>query len=341
MRKHIFTILLAIQLSAISFSAQSVTLIPREQETRIDVEVNGKLFTSYRWDEKIRRPVLFPVMSVGGGYITRGFPIETRGGETIGHPHQVGVSFSHGNVNGIDFWNNSPYRTEEELKHMGRIVQRKVLAMKSGIGRAELTVTADWIHPNGKTLLLETTKYIFNAKGNRRWIDRETVLTANEGDMVFGDSKEGVFAIHLATELEMDNQIPIKVTSASGVISDEKSPARFTGNYFNSEGLAGDKIWGTLGKWAATTGKVGKDEVTVALLDSPKNHNFPSYMMVRGYGLLAVNPFGQKQFDATKQERIYTLPSKRSITFWHRLLILPQKASKEAVEKEYQQYVNK
>ncbi|MEQ1603272.1 MAG: PmoA family protein [Pyrinomonadaceae bacterium] len=339
MKSSVLVTILCLLLIAGSLNAQSVRLIPREQETRIDVEIDGKLFTSYRWDEKIRRPVLFPVLAVGGGYITRGFPIETRDGETIGHPHQVGVAFSHGSVNGIDFWNNSPYRTEKELEHMGRIVQKKVLEMKSGIGQARLVVTASWVHPNGKTLLLETTKYTFNAKGNRRWIDRETVLTANDADVVFGDSKEGLFGIHLATELEMDNQIPIKVTSASGVLSNETSPTRFTGKYFNSEGVTGDKIWGTIGKWAAATGKVGKDEVTVALFDSPKNHNYPSYMMVRGYGLLAVNPFGQKQFEANKEERKFTLAAKRSMTFWHRLLILPQRASKESVEKEFQQFV--
>ena len=340
MKNPILSAVFCFLLFAGSVTAQSVRLILREQETRIDVEVDGKLFTSYRWDEKIRRPVLFPVMSVGGGNITRGFPIETRDGETIGHPHQVGVSLSYGNVNGIDFWNNSPYRTEEELKHMGRIVQKKVLEMKSGFGKAQLVVTSNWVHPNGETLLLETTKYTFSAKGNRRWIDRETTLTANNKDVVFGDSKEGLFGIHLATELEMDNQIPIKVTSASGVLSDETSPTRFTGKYFNSEGITGDKIWGTLGKWAAATGKVGHDEVTVAVFDSPKNHNYPSYMMVRGYGLIALNPFGQKQFEANKEERKFTLAAKRSITFWHRLLILPQKATKEAVEKEYQQYTN-
>lgn len=337
MRRSAVLILL-LMLIVSSVAAQSVRLIPREQETRIDVEVNGKLFTSYRWNERIRRPVLFPVLAVGGGNITRGFPIETRDGETIGHPHQVGVAFSYGNVNGIDFWNNSPYRTEKELEHMGRIVQKKVLEMKSGIGQARLVVTANWVHPNGKTLLLETTKYTFNAKGDRRWIDRETTLTASDEDVVFGDSKEGLFGIHLATELEQDNQIPIKVTSATGVLTDETSPARFTGKYFDSEGLTGDKIWGTIGKWAATTGRVGKDEVTVAVFDSPKNHNYPSYMMVRGYGLLAVNPFGQKQFEANKEERNFTLKAKRSITFWHRLLILPQKATKDAVEKEYKQF---
>ena len=328
--------LLVVALPAI---AQIVRVIPREQETRIDVEVDGKLFTSYRWDEKIRRPVLFPVFSAGGANVTRGFPIETRDGETIGHPHQVGIALSHGSVNGIDFWNNSPYRTEKELEHMGRIVQKKILEMKSGEGRGEIVATAAWVDPNGKTVLLETTKYTFSAKGNRRWIDRETVLTANAEDVVFGDSKEGLFGIHLATELEMDNQVPIKVTSASGVLSDETSGIRLTGKYFDSKGLTGDSIWGTLGKWAAATGKIGKEDVTVAVFDSPKNHNYPAYMMVRGYGLLAVNPFGQKQFDAGKPERSFKLAAKRSMTFWHRVLILPQKASKEAIEKEYQNYI--
>lgn len=338
MRKIAVTIFFCI-LPTLIGHAQSVRLIPREQETRIDVEVDGKLFTSYRWDEKIRRPVLFPVMSAGGGFITRGFPVETRDGETIGHPHQVGVSLSYGNLNGIDFWNNSPYRTEKELEHMGRIVLKKIIEIKSGNGRGELTSTSSWIHPNGKTLLVETTKYIFYAKGNRRWIDRETTLIANGDDVVFGDSKEGFFAIHVATELEQDNQVPISVTSTSGKISEETSATRFTGKYFNSEGLTGDKIWGTIGKWAAVTGKLGKEDVTVAIFDSPKNRNFPWYMMVRGYGLLAVNPFGRKQFDPDKAESEFTLAAGRSISFWHRLLVLPQKASREAIEKEFQAFV--
>jgi len=223
---------------------------------------------------------------------------------------------------------------------MSRIVTKKMLEVKSGDGRGVLVVRSLWIHPNGKTLLIETTRYIFCASGKRRWIDRETTLLANDADVVFGDSKEGLFAIRLATELEQEDQISVKTTTAKGVISDRSSKENLTGKYANSEGLAGDKVWGTTGKWAAVSGKIGAEDVTVAIFDSPKNYNFPSYMMVRGYGLLAVNPFGQKQFVASKEESKFTLPAKRSMFFRHRLLILSKKAVKGQIEDEYQKFID-
>src|SRR5688500_6849906 len=80
-------------------NAQTVKVIADEAKKRVDVQIDGKVFTSYRWEERIRRPVLLPIISANGAFITRGFPIETRTGETIGHPHQVGMSFSYGDVN--------------------------------------------------------------------------------------------------------------------------------------------------------------------------------------------------------------------------------------------------
>ena len=92
--------------------------------------------------------------------------------------------------------------------------------------------------------------------------------------------------------------------------------------YSNSEGLITEKnIWGTTGRWAAVSGKIGSENVTVAMFDHPSNTNFPSRMMVRGYGLLALNPFGQKQFDSRLEERKFVLKRGESMTFRHRLLI--------------------
>jgi len=339
--KRIFTtICLLFLLVAVWANAQTVKVISNESRERVDVEIDGKLFTSYRWAERIRRPVLLPVMTADGASVTRGFPIETRNGETVGHPHQVGLSLSYGDVNGVDFWNNSTFRTAKELEKMGRIVHRKILRVKSDKNRGELVTQSDWIMPDGKTILFETTKYIFQAKDKTRWIDRETVLTANVETVVFGDSKEGLFALHLATELEQPSNTPEKVTDENGVISEPKSNANFTGEYFNSEGLKGDKIWGTLGKWAAVSGVTGSEEMTVAVFDFPKNHNFPSYMMIRGYGLLALNPFGRKPYEPNKEARKFVLETKKSIEFRHRLLILAGKAKLETIENEYQKFVN-
>ena len=110
--------------------AQAVRLVRNDHDKRVDITVDGKPFTSYRWDERIMRPVLYPILSSGGSLVTRGFPFETRDGDTIDHPHQVGCSFSYGNVNNIDFWNSSTFRTPEEMKRMGRISHIDVVSTR-------------------------------------------------------------------------------------------------------------------------------------------------------------------------------------------------------------------
>ncbi|PYS98267.1 MAG: hypothetical protein DMF63_16570 [Acidobacteria bacterium] len=324
---------------ASAMQAQSVHVSRKNDQRRVDVTVDGKPFTSYRWDERIFRPALYPIFSSGGSFVTRGFPFETRDGDTIDHPHQVGSSLSYGSVNGIDFWNSSTFRTAEEMKHMGRISHTAVVSTKNGDGSGELVATAAWVGPDGSMVLFEKTRYIFYASGAKRWIDRETKLTAIIEDVTFGDSKEGMFAIHLPTELEQSDQTKVKVTTTQGVISERGSSAKLSGVYSNSEGLVGEnKIWGTLGKWAAVSGKIGSENVTVAMFDHPSNTNFPSRMMVRGYGLLAVNPFGQKQYDAKLEERKFLLKKGESITFRHRLLIASGTISNTAIEDEYKKF---
>ncbi|MFL6468771.1 MAG: PmoA family protein [Pyrinomonadaceae bacterium] len=319
--------------------AQAVKLVRNDAERRVDVTVDGKQFTSYRWDERIMRPVLYPILSSAGSFVTRGFPFETRDGDTIDHPHQVGSSLSYGNVNGIDFWNSSTFRTAEEMKHMGRINQTAIVSTKSGNGRGELVVTAAWIGPNGKTVLIEQTQYTFYAAGSRRWIDRETRLTAGVEDVTFGDSKEGMFAVHLPSELEQSDQTKVKITNAQGVIGVRGSTGILSGRYSNSEGVIGEnKIWGTLGKWAAVSGQIGTENVTVAMFDHPTNINFPSRLMVRGYGLLALNPFGQRQYDSKLPERTFVLKHGDSITFRHRLLIVSGVASAGSIDEEYKKF---
>jgi Methane oxygenase PmoA len=333
------SIVLFILLGVAAAGAQSIKVVPHEARTRVDVEIDGKLFTSYRWDEKIRRPVLFPIMSAGGNFVTRGFPIETRDNETINHPHQVGSSFSYGDVNGIDFWNNSTFRTAKELERMGRIVLKNIVRTKSGNQRGELVTTSIWLHPSGKAMLNETTKLVFNADGNRRWLDRETTLTAAGEDVVFGDNKEGLFAIHLNVLLQQEDQFPVKVTSASGELSDRASKEGLTGKYFTSEGLTGNAVWGMPARWGAVSGRIGQEDICVAVFDSPKNLNFPSNAMVRPYGLLALNPFGQRSFVPEKQERKYTLQAKRSVTFRHRVVILSETGDARKIEAEFQKYI--
>lgn len=338
MNKLVVNLLLLLLLS-VWVNAQTIKIISDEAKQRIDVLIDGKLFTSYRYEERIRRPVLLPVMSVGGNFVTRGFPIETRNGETINHPHQVGVSFVYGDVNGFDFWNNSPYRSAEELKRMGTIVHRKLLKTKGGKGKTEFVTQSDWVSPKSEILLSETAKFIFRIEGKNRIIDRETELTANGQDITFGDNKEGLFMIHLNRQLQQNNQFPVKITDEKGNISEAKTGDNLTGEYLNSEGLIGEKIFGTLGRWASVSGKINDENLTIAIFDNRANHNFSaSSMMVRPYGLLALNPFGRKAYEPNAEARKFILSKGKSIKFKHRLVIYAEKVSPEKIESDFKKF---
>jgi len=116
---------------------------------RVDVSVDARPFTAYVWPERLAKPVLYPIRSARGTLVTRGFPLDPRPGERVDHPHQVGLWFNYGDVNGVDFWNNSEAQAPAEQAKMGRIRNRRVVSSSSGRGQGELEVAADWIMPDG------------------------------------------------------------------------------------------------------------------------------------------------------------------------------------------------
>src|SRR5688500_13462993 len=82
-------------------AANLVELTIDEQARRVDVTVDGRPFTSYRWDPALKKPLLFPIRAASGGLITRGFPVEPRPDEATDHPHHLGLWLNYGNVDGV------------------------------------------------------------------------------------------------------------------------------------------------------------------------------------------------------------------------------------------------
>ncbi len=105
-------------------------------------------------------------------------------------------------------------------------------------------------------------------------------------------------------------------TDASGKASATKvlDNTGVTGEYTSSEGLKGDAVWGTRGRWTMLTGTVESEPVTLVMLDHPSNPGFPTYWHARGYGLFAANPMGEKVFTDGKKELNVTIePASRSV----------------------------
>lgn len=325
MRRIVFTLLLAAT-TLLTKGQDQLKITHDEAKKRVDVTVDGKPFTSYIYPgpSVLKKPVLYPILSAGGNFITRGWPMDPRPGERIDHPHHVGMWFNYGDVNGHDFWNNSTAVGPEHKGPFGTIVHTGVKSMKSGKGKAELVVTADWLDKDNKAMLQETTTFEFRGTADSRTIDRTTMLKAVDKEVLFKDNKEGMIALRMARQLEQPSNKPEVFTDAQGVAT--KVPAMnnagVTGMYHSSEGIEGDAVWGPRGKWMNLTGNINGENVSVVLIDHPQNVGYPTYWHARGYGLYAANPLGPAVFTNGKAPAMnYTLPAGKSVTFRYRLVI--------------------
>ncbi len=312
-----------------------VQVTTREADRRVDVTVGGKLFTAYIWPTNVKKPVLYPLISSKGVVVTRAFPLEQRGVERVDHPHHVGLWFTYGDVNGLDFWNNSDSIKAAQAPKYGTILHKAVRGTTSGQGEGTLDVTMEWVNIANKALLREDTKFIFRAKEGTRTVDRITTLTALDTTVSFTDNKEGVIGMRLARQLEQPELAPQKFTDASGKVTNvaRMDTAGVHGHYISSEGKEGDAVWGTRGKWNMLTGDVNGAEVTLAMLDHPKNVGYPTYWHARGYGLFAANPLGQKAMSNGKEELNFKLAPRASVTFRHQFIIQDGKLTPADVEK--------
>src|SRR5215213_8211847 len=162
MRKPAIAILLfPMLIAAAAADGPRIQVVPNDAGRRVDVTIDGKPFTSYIYPTTLKKPTLFPLRTASGTVVTRGFPLEPRKGERVDHPHHVGLWLNHGDVNGLDFWNNSDAIPAEQAPKMGTVLHRRVVAAKSGADRGELEVEMDWVKPDGAPLLREQTRFVF------------------------------------------------------------------------------------------------------------------------------------------------------------------------------------
>ena len=139
----------------------------------------------------------------------------------------------------------------------------------------------------------------FQSGPDLRIIDFDITLTAPD-KVVFGDTKEGAFAIRLADALT------------------EKKSGKMT----NAEGQTGMKsVWGHRSNWVDYAGTIDDEKLGIAILDHPSNPRHPTYWHSRDYGLFALNPFGQHSFDANAEESHWTLQAGQSLRFRWRVVI--------------------
>lgn len=286
---------------------------------QIAVAINGKPFTVfYTGDKDQNRPYLHPLRSASGRIVNRSFPAGQLPGETTDHPHHAGLFYGHGDVNGYNYWaiQNVPAPRTKADAAMGRIVLDRVVAVRNGKESGSIDVIFTWLKPDGKPLLTETRKMTFYAHPELRIIEFDFDFAAvDSGPVVFRDTKEGTFAMRVATVLEEPPTKPQQQVD---------TPAR-TGKLRNAQGSEREAgVWGRRSEWVDYSGVVDGEKVGVVMMDHPDNPRHPTYWHSRGYGLHSINPFGVSDFLNDKtQNGSLTLAPGGHVRFRYRVIVHP------------------
>ncbi|GGW46564.1 hypothetical protein GCM10007383_33500 [Arenibacter certesii] len=318
-----------------------IQLIRDDAEKKVSVMIDGKLFTAYRYPKNIKKPILYPLITPAGSKVTRKYPLEPSVGERVDHPHQVGVWFNYGNVNGLDFWNNSDSIKVEKRNLYGTIIHKNILEMEDGDDQGLLKVAMDWISPKGEVLLTENTTFIFRRTEAEYSIDRITNLGAPNGEVLFKDNKEGVLGIRVARELEHPSDKPDIFTDTNGlptavpVLNNDG----VNGKYFNSEGIEGNDCWGKRSNWVNLTSTIGDEKISLVIMDHKNNPGYPTYWHARGYGLFAANPLGQEVFSDGKESLNLSLQQGEDVTFKHRIIVASKNLGKSELDAQFSKFL--
>ncbi len=263
--------------SALAVEAAAADLRLEKAEDTLRVFHGDELLTAYRSDWRV--PYLYPVRSLSGANLTRHWPADDSfEGEERDHPHHRSLWLAHGAVNGYDFW----------AFHDGKdaaIEHRGFSAAEAKDGTASFTAELAWT-TGGKTHLSEKRTHVVRLLDDKTWqLDVTSELTAPDDDALFGDTKEGMFAIRL------DRTLRVKGRQAEAKLVD-------------SEGHQDGDVWGKRAQWIATHGPDEKDQpVVIAMFDHPENLRHPTWWHARDYGLLAANPFGIHDFENIPDKR--------------------------------------
>jgi len=324
----VFSLALMVILSVNSLTVKSqsvkepeIRFFVKESDKRVDVFIDGKNVTSLCWPDNVYKPVLYPVRTLSGTEITRGFPLKPRAGERYDHMHQVGSWLNYGNVNGIDFWGNGSTGIKSENGGVIRLLG--IEKAENGEKEGNLSIYAVWEDPSGKEMMMERTEYNFESRGSYWLVDRITTLTAGPQDIRMPDTKEGMFAIRVARQLELPSKENVQLLDSNGKPGTEKAMENsgVSGNYRSSERVTGEAVWGTRARWMDLFGTIGNEKVSVVICDHPRNPSYPTFWHARGYGLFSANPLGAKDFTNGRETMNFSIPATKSVTFRYRTII--------------------
>ena len=281
-----------------------------ECDNAIDVTVDGRAFTTFRYGTDGFRPYFFPVLGPGGSPVTRG---ETSDNSSD-HVHHRSLYVAYGEVNDVDVW--------AEGENSGRVVHQSFTDKSGGAAVGKIYTENDWVNKAGEKLMSDRQNFrIYNTPDTGTIIDLDLTFIASAGDVYFGDTKEGGI-------------ISVRVNPSMNASDGGKIENAYGGT---NEG----ETWGKRAQWCDYSGIVEGTPVGVAVFDHISNPRYPTYWHVRNYGLMTTNIFGTGTFEGDQsKDGSYTLKSGEEMNFRFRVLIHAGDAATGQVAQKYHDFIN-
>jgi hypothetical protein len=284
-----------------------------QKDGKLIIQIAGEPFADYVY-EGYAKPFLFPIFGPGEVQMTRNWPLkEGVPDEDKDHPHHKSFWWGHGSMNGVDFW--------AEGKGSGKTVHQSFTEVKSG-EKGIIRSKDKYVDGEGKVVCTDDRTLTIYSGSNPKVFDFEVTVHASNGDLKFGDTKEGTMAMRLNETMRLKGKVG-------------------KGHIVNSEGVRDDDTWGKRATWVDYYGLADGKLVGVAIFDHPKNPRHPTWWHVRDYGLFAANPFGLHDFEKKPSGAgDLTVPAGQDITFRYRFYLHEGDEKSGKVAEAYEQYAH-
>ncbi len=298
--------------SVLTTAAHAGGLAASKEDGSVRVTVDGDVFTEYHY-AAADRPFFYPLIAPTGDNITRHWPMnDINKDEELDHKHHRSLWYTHGDVNGHDFWSEG----------RGPKIVQTALEVDSRTDKVVIVCQNEWRAKDGEIICTDTRTHTITTDADSRIIDFEITIKASHGEVVLGDTKEGSMAVRVAPTLRTRGKVA-------------------KGSMLNSEGVSGKGAWGKRAKWCDYYGPLNGKTVGIAIMDHTENPRHPTTWHARDYGLCCANPFGLSYFERKpKGAGNMAIKAGESVTFKYRVLVHKGTAAEADVETQYERYID-
>lgn len=223
------------------------------EDERIDVFVDGVLFTSYRFPSNWKFPYLWPIIGPASG---ESLTIE----EGIGHPHHRSLYLACDQVNGCNFW--------QEGIDRGRQVSLGPQVLEQG-ARVVIQDRCDWVCSGRPSPIRDTRTIIISAPEKcARWI--ECIFDIEfKVDTTILPSNHALFSAEVIPEISV---------RGGGMLTDSLGGEREA------------ETFGSRAEWCDYSGNINGHDEGLTLYQHPGLCGYPWPFFTRDYGFMSPTP---------------------------------------------------